>query len=180
MIFQSRFVLCSLVAGAALAATLAAVSADPATLLGVNQGWSAFTSGSGSDKICYALAKPASSVPPKVKRDPIYFIITDWPGRSPRTKSEPEAVPGYQYKEGGTVTAQVGSDKFELFTQNENSAGAAWVRKRPDEIRLVEAMKRGQQLIVTGISRRGTVTHDTFSLAGLSDALTKIHSACGM
>ena len=41
-------------------------------------------------------------------------------------------------------------------------------------------MRRGQQLIVTGTSQRGTATRDTYSLAGLSDALDKIHAACGM
>ena len=180
MISQSRFVSRAFVAAAALAASLAAASADTATLLGVNKDWSAFTSGSGNSKICYALSKPVSTDPKKAKRDPIYFIITDWPGRKPKSKSEPEAVPGYQYKEGSTVTAQVGSDKFEMFAKNEDGAGAAWVRERADEVRLIEAMKRGQQLIVVGTSLRGTVTHDTYSLAGLSDALDKIHASCGM
>ena len=41
-------------------------------------------------------------------------------------------------------------------------------------------MKRGAQIVVTGTSQRGTVTHDTYSLAGLSDALDKIHESCGM
>jgi hypothetical protein len=163
-----------------LLVTAAAVpaSADDATLLGQTKDWSALTSGSGSDKVCYAMAKPRSSDPRKVKRDPIYFLITDWPGR--KTKSEPEAVPGYQYKEGSTVSAQVGADKFEFFTQNDGGSGSAWIRKRVDEVRLIDAMRNGQELIVTGTSKRGTMTRDTFSLAGLSDALDKIHAACGM
>jgi hypothetical protein len=41
-------------------------------------------------------------------------------------------------------------------------------------------MRSGQQLIVTGISKRGTMTHDTYSLGGISDAVDKIHSECGM
>jgi len=41
-------------------------------------------------------------------------------------------------------------------------------------------MKKSKQLVVTGTSQRGTVTRDTYSLAGLSDALQKIHEACGM
>ncbi len=146
--------------------------------LGTSKDWSALTSGSGSSKICYAMAKPRSSDPRRVKRDPIYFLVTDWPAR--RTKGEPEAVPGYQYKEGSTVTAQIGSDKFEFFTQNDGGAGAAWVRKRVDELRFIDAMRNGQELIVTGTSKRGTMTRDTFSLAGISDALDTAHKACGM
>jgi hypothetical protein len=41
-------------------------------------------------------------------------------------------------------------------------------------------MRSGQQMIVTGISKRGTMTHDTYSLAGVSDALDKIHAECKM
>ncbi|HXC54978.1 MAG TPA: invasion associated locus B family protein [Rhizomicrobium sp.] len=179
MIRPSRFALGALLSGAvlALAAATPAWAADTPTLLGVSSAWSAFTSGSGSAKICYAISKPTATSP-KAKRDPIYFLITDWPGR--RTKSEPEVVPGYQYKDGSTVTVAVGSDKFELFTKNEDGAGAAWVRQRADEIRMIETMKRGQQILVTGTSLRGKLTRDTYSLAGLSDALDKIHAGCGM
>lgn len=182
---RSTVLSCALAAAAFLAASItsasaAASAAGPATLLATSKDWSAYTSGDGSAKICYALSKPVAMDPKKAKRDPAYFIITDWPGRKPKTKSEPEAVPGYLYKEGGAVTAQVGGEKFEMFAKNDDGAGAAWVRRRADEVRLVEAMKRGQQLIIIGTSLRGTVTHDTYSLAGLSDALDKIHEACGM
>ena len=171
----------ALASAAILAAILPAASAaDPATLLITSKDWSAYTSGSGDLKICYVLSKPTSMEPKKAKRDAAYFIITDWPGRKPKTKSEPEAVPGYLYKEASAVTAQVGGDKFEMFAKNEDGAGAAWVRQRNDEVRLVESMKRGQQLVVIGTSQRGTVTHDTYSLAGLSDALDAIHKSCGM
>ncbi|HUO90720.1 MAG TPA: invasion associated locus B family protein [Rhizomicrobium sp.] len=179
MIRRIRFALGAVLGVAAFAAASAGATADAtATLLGVSKDWSALTSGTGTSKICYALSKPISTDPRKAKRDPIYFLITDWPGR--RAKSEPQAVPGYQYREGSTVIAQVGDDKFEMFTQNDGGAGSAWVRQRADEVRLVDAMKRGQQLIVIGTSKRGTMTHDTYSLAGLSDALDKIHTACGM
>ncbi|MEI9994059.1 MAG: hypothetical protein WDM91_05665 [Rhizomicrobium sp.] len=173
-----RFVLGAVAAALVLTPAVAAPATGDATLLGATKDWQAFTSGSGSDKICYAMAKPRSTEPRKIKRDPIYFIITDWPGR--KTKSEPEAVPGYQYKDGATVTAQVGSDRFEFFTQNDGGSGAAWIRKRADEVRFVEALKRGQELIVTGSSKRGTLTRDTYSLAGLSESLDRIHTACGL
>ena len=179
-ISNTHVALGALFASAALTLTFAVADPEPSTLLGVNKGWSAFTTGSGSTKICYALSKPSATDPKKAKRDPIFFLVTDWPGRSPKAKSEPEAVPGYQYKDGSTVTAKVGSDTFEMFTKNENGEGAAWVRKQTDQARLIDAMRRGQELIVTGTSKRGTETHDSYSLAGLSDALERIHSSCGM
>jgi len=170
----------NLLAGAfAAAISVSSVAADTSpTLLGTFNDWSAFQTSTSQGRTCYALAKPKSSEPKKAKRDPVYLLISDWPLR--KTRSEPEIVPGYEYKSDGSVTAAVGSDRFEFFTRNDGDSGSAWIKEQPDEVRFVEAMKRGAQVNVTGTSQRGTVTHDTYSLNGFSAALDKIHSACGM
>jgi hypothetical protein len=163
----------------AAAISISSVAADtPPTLLGSFKDWSAFQSNTNQGRTCYALAKPSSSEPKKAKRDPIYLLISDWPLR--KTRSEPEIVPGYQYKDGSTVSAAVGAEKFEFFTKNDGGAGSAWVQDQSNEVNFVEAMKRGSQIVVTGTSQHGTVTHDTYSLGGFSAALEKIHAACGM
>lgn len=155
------------------------VPAAPAPqLLGTFKEWTALQSTTGSGKTCYVMGSPKSKEPEKAKRDPAYFLISDWPLR--HTKGEPQIVPGYEYKQGSTVTAQIGSDRFEFFTKNEGGAGSAWVQNTADEARLVEAMKRGSTVVVTGTSQRGTETKDTYSLSGISAALDKAHSACGM
>ena len=48
-----------------------------------------------------------------------------------------------------------------------------------DEAKLLAAMKRGQELSVTGTSARGTLTRDNYSLAGLSAALGARFARCG-
>ena len=174
---MTRHILGALAACAVVALAAVPATADTPTLLGVSRDWSAFTSGTGSSKICYAISKPTSTKP-KAKRDPIYFLINDWIGR--RAKGEPEVVPGYQYKDGSTVTVSVGGQSFNFFVQNEAGQGAAWVRERSDEVKLIAAMRSGSSMVVSGTSKRGTKTTDTYSLAGLGDALDKIHGACGM
>ena len=79
----------------AAAATVPA-SADPATLLGVFQNWSAYSAGSGSELTCYALTPPRASQPRGAKRAPIYLMVSDWPGR--KVKAEPQIVLGYDVK----------------------------------------------------------------------------------
>jgi hypothetical protein len=175
MQFQ-RFLLAAAIAGSAL--TILPAAADPAQPLGDFKSWSAFTSGTGDSKVCYVLSKPRMSEPAKTKRDAIYFLINDWPGR--KAKAEPEIVPGYVYKDKSTVTAEVGPNRFEFFTKNEGTSGGAWIEKQDDETKLIDAMRHGAELVVIGTSKRGTKTQDTYSLAGLSDALDKIHEACGL
>ena len=174
----SRIAFGLLLGGAALGQAISVASAEQSEILGVFKDWTAYKSGAGDARVCYALSKPIQSEPRKLKRDAPYFLINDWPGRN--AKAEPEIVPGYVYKEGSEVTAQVGSDKFQLFTKNDGGAGGAWVEAQADEARLIDAMKAASQATVTGTSKRGTMTHDTYSLAGLSDALDKVHQSCGM
>lgn len=176
---------CALAAGSSFAATAtssapaaAAPAASAPTLLGSFKSWTAYTTGTGDAKVCYALSQPKSSDPKSVKRDPMFFLISDWPSR--KVKAETEVVAGYQYKDGSNVDTQVGSDKFAFFTQNDGTDGTAWVKDLAQEPNLVDAMRRGSQMIVTGISARGTLTKDTYSLSGISAALNKIHSTCGM
>ena len=170
----------SLAMGVFAAATLFAtqVFADSPTLLGAFKSWTALQSASSDGKSCYAMSQPKSTEPKKAKRDPIYFLINTWPSR--HAKDEVEIVPGYEYKADSTVTVQVGKSKFELFTKNDGGAGAAWVNDSADETRLVDAMRHGAQVIVSGTSMRGTATRDTYSLSGIGGALDRAHSACGM
>lgn len=172
----SRSVFAGILAAATLAST--AASAEAPTLLGAFKDWTALQSATKSGKTCYAISQPKQQEPAKAKRDPIYFLISDWPLR--HTKAEPQIVPGYEYKKDSTVTAQIGSDKFEFFTKNDGTAGSAWVQDTADEAKLVDAMRRGSTVVVTGVSSRGTTTKDTYSLNGISAALDKIHGACGM
>jgi hypothetical protein len=148
------------------------------TFLGAFKDWSAYSRGSGDAKVCYTLSEPKVKEPASAKRDPTYFLINDWPGR--RAKGEAEVVPGYQYREGSTVTVQVGKEKFDFFTKNQGRSGGAWVLNPADEKHLLAAMRGGLTAIVTGTSKRGTETRDIYGLSGMGDALDKIHDACGM
>jgi hypothetical protein len=152
--------------------------ADSPQVLGTFQNWAAYTTGAGDQKVCYALSQPKATSPKKAKRDAIYFLVSDWPGR--RAKAEPEIAPGYKYKDNSTVAVQIGAQKFTFFTKNDTGDGDAWVKEQADEARIVEAMRSGAQAIVTGTSAHGTTTKDTYSLAGLPDALDKAHAACSM
>lgn len=172
MRFAARFSL--VLAFAAFA--IPAGAAEQPTLLGSSRDWTAFTASTGEGKVCYALSRPVSSNPKKTARDPIYVLISTWPGRNIR--DEVQVVPGYLYRDGEPAYAQVGSQRIEFFTRNDGKAGSAWVKEVGDESTLVSAMRSGSTLTVSGVSKRGTKTVDTYSLTGLATALDRTHSAC--
>lgn len=151
---------------------------SPATLLGVFNNWTAFSSGSGSSLTCYALSRPRASQPRGAKRSPIYLMVSDWPAR--KVKAEPQIVYGYPAREGGAASLGIGGDKFAFFIRNNGNEGSSWLQSLNDTPRLIDAMRGGVSAVATGISQRGTRTTDTYSLSGFNDALAKIHATCQM
>ena len=166
----------ALALGLALCAVTLPVHAEQPTLLGASRDWTAFQANTADGKVCYALSRPVQSTPKKTARDPIFVLISTWPNRNVR--DELQIIPGYVYRDGELVTAQVGRQKTEFFTRNDSKSGSAWVKEPADEIALVAAMRGGSSLTVSGTSKRGTRTVDTYSLSGIGTALDRAHDAC--
>ena len=172
MSFATRLTLIAALAALALPAR----AAELPTLLGTSGDWTAYQADTEGGKVCYVLSTPTAVLPKKASRDPIFFIISTWPKRN--VTDELEVVPGYQYKDGQPATAQVGAKTIEFFTQNDGKAGAAWVKDQANETALVNAMRGGSTLTVSGVSKRGTKTTDTYSLNGITSALDAAHKGC--
>ena len=92
-----------------------------------------------------------------------------------RPLGEVSVEAGYTYKPGSEVEITVDGQNFKLFTQG----GNAWAYDEKGDRALLEAMRAGRQMVVKGTSSRGTLTTDTYSLAGFSAALQSIDKACG-
>ncbi|MEJ0074238.1 MAG: invasion associated locus B family protein [Alphaproteobacteria bacterium] len=143
-------------------------------LLGQFGEWGAYTANSGGKKICYALAKPSSSAtePANRPRDPAYTFISTRPTENVR--NEISIVVGYPFKPGSEATVDIGSNKYAMYTQ----ADGAWIKNAAEEARMVDAMRRGSDMIVAGESGRGTKSTDRYALKGLSQALDRVAQEC--
>ena len=147
---------------------------DQPTLLGQYADWSAYTASPAGKKVCFALAKPKSSqtIPPNRPRDPAYLFISTRPAENVR--NEVSVIIGYPFKPSTDATAEIGTAKFAMYTQNDG----AWIKNVAEEARMIEAMRKGADLTVKGTSGRGTQTTDQFSLKGLSQALDRAEAEC--
>ena len=134
--------------------------------------WTYYAHESPQAKVCFAIAAPKSSEPAGAKRDSIYFYISAWPKDGVR--SEVSIKLGYPLKKGADATITVGSTAFKLFTRDER----AYLSEAGDETKLIDALKKASSMTVQGISERGTVTKDTYSLTGLPQALQTLASSC--
>ena len=147
--------------------------AEP-TLIGQFGTWGAYTATPNGKKVCFALAKPTSSktVPPNRPRDPAYAFVSTRPAE--RVFNEVSIMIGYALKPGSESTLEVGGATYAMYTQGDG----LWIKNAAEEERMVEAMRRASDVVVKGVSAKGTETVDTFSLKGLSQALDKIAQDC--
>jgi len=152
-----------------------AAPAEP-NLLESFRDWHVYQTGSGPDRLCYALSEPKEMSPKNVNRGSVFFLISTWPGR--KVRNEPSIVPGYQFKDSTKAEVQIGMDKFSFFTKNDGTVGGAWIEDPNDERKLIETMKKGSTMTIAGTSSRGTMTKDSYSLAGISAALDKVDQSC--
>ena len=144
------------------------------TLLGQYGDWGAYTASPGGKKVCFALGKPKTTKtePAGRKRDPAYVFISTRPAE--KVKNEVSIIIGYPFKPDSDATAEIGSAKFAMYTQNDG----AWIKNVAEETRMVDAMRKGADLTVKGTSGRGTQSTDEYSLKGLSQALDKVEQEC--
>ncbi|ODN70295.1 invasion associated locus B family protein [Methylobrevis pamukkalensis] len=156
-----------LLVGAATTAT-----AQTPTLLEQQGDWAAYGYTAGGGKVCYIISQPKASEPKGVNRDPIYMFVTNRPKEG--VNHEISVITGYPYKEGSKTTIKIGSDTFVLFTKEDG----AWVENAAEEARMITSMRAGADMVVSGTSRRGTVTTDTYSLKGVTAALKRIDTEC--
>lgn len=155
-----------------LLGAMAVAEAQTTTPLGQFNRWTAYTYMQNDAKVCYAVSQPTETLPKGVNRDPVYVFVTNRPKEGVR--HEVSIITGYPYKEDSKTQVKIGNDTFVLFTQNDG----AWVQNAAEETRLIGAMKAGSDMVVTGTSRRGTVTTDTYSLSGVTAAVNKIDAEC--
>jgi invasion protein IalB len=151
----------------------AAPGGQPA-LLGQYADWGAYAATSGGGKVCYALATPGSTrtTPPNRPRDPTYLFISTRPAEN--VHNEVSVIIGYALKPDSEVNVEIGANKFVMYTK----ADGAWVGNAAEEARMVETMRKGADIVVTGTSARGTQSTDRYSLKGLAQALDRTAKEC--
>lgn len=138
--------------------------------------WAVFE---GNDpKECWAVTAPKETTNTRdgrtvsVRRGDILLFVTYRPAQN--IAGEVSFTGGYPFAEGSTVTMEVAGSSYELFTEGEY----AWPATPADDAKIVTAMKRGANAVLTARSSRGTQTQDTFSLLGATAMIEDAEARC--
>ena len=148
-----------------------------ATLLGQYGDWGAYTASPGGQKVCFALAKPASSVdnPPnrRTAANAVYLFISTRPVE--KVSNEVSVlVTGYEFKANTEASVAVGGSNFAMYTQKDG----AWIKNAAEESKLLETMRKGADVVIKATTSRGTQTTDTFTLKGIAQAVDRAAQEC--
>ena len=151
--------------------------ADVSNRVGANTDWSVFVQDNPTQ--CWVVSAPKDTVNTRdgrvvaARRGDIRLFVSYWPQSEKR--AEVSFTGGYHFAELSRVEIEIGSEKFLLFTDGE----LAWADTPADDAKIVSAMKRGSEAVVSGVSSRGTKTRDTFSLLCFTASIEDAEARCG-
>lgn len=173
-------ILSPIVAGAAF--MFFAIDANAATVVKTFSGWTLYSE-AAQQQICFLASPPTETQPAGLKRDPALLYVSAWPKEGVR--SEVSVKLGFPVRKATEPTVSVtgpgvsgpgnaAPPSFRMFVKDDR----AFVTDATQELKLLEAMKKGTRLVVQATSERGTVVTDTFSLAGVSAGLQALAGGC--
>lgn len=168
--------LCAMVA-ALMIGTAALAQEESDNRVAAETDWSVFVETDPQE--CWAVSAPKETVNTRdgnvveVRRGDIRLIVFYRPDQD--VAGQVMFTGGYPFDDGSTVNVQIDDSEFEMFTEGEN----AWPASTEEDVRFVDAMKRGANAVITAISSRGTQTQDTFSLLGFTAAVEEAARRCG-
>jgi hypothetical protein len=160
---------------------LVAVSPAPRPAFGAEQmtrvntfgDWAVMADANDPHLFCFVTSEPKTSDPQDAPREAPRAYISAWPKDGIR--AEVSFLMGFRIKRNAQGTATVGTPAgFRLF----GASDRAYVTDSTQELKLVEAMRKGNTMTIAISSDRGANVTDTYSLNGIGQALQKLQETC--
>lgn len=146
--------------------------ANQPKLVSTHGDWGVYVAQSGKTKTCYALGRPKKRLPAQLKRDDGFIFVSTRPSEGVR--NEISIIMGFELKEDAAQDIRMGKTKFDMHAKGAN----LWVKNAAEEKNFLAVMRKSGELVVNAVSKRGNKNTDTYSLAGISQALERVQAAC--
>ena len=124
------------------------------------------------DDWCYIGSLPfESDLPETKKRGDNYILVYKIIGSEDNIV---QVEAGYKYNLEKEIVVKIDNTSFNFYS-TEDSSETSWT---DDDQKVIYAMRKGLNLILTGESSRGTITNDTYTLKGFTAAINKLNKDC--
>ena len=152
-------------------ASYSQLTAEEIKKIGKFKDWETMIITEATGKVCFAQSSPILQAPKSNKRDAKLFIAFR---PSDKIVDEISVTAGYEFN-SNTVTAQSGKNKFKFDIKEQ---GFAWIADNKIEFRMINRMKKGSRIMITGYNQNGSQTIDHYSLLGFTKAYKATKKAC--
>ena len=134
--------------------------------------WETIVIKNNSKLVCFAQSKPVLQSPKSYKREARLFVSF-----RPNEKilNEISITAGYKFNNQNSITAKSGKFKYKFDIAQENFA---WIADNKMEKKMINTMKKGSRIMVSGYNQEGSQTIDHYSLLGFTKAYGAAKKNC--
>jgi hypothetical protein len=147
-------------------------NAEEVKKMGTHKDWETYVINNEQGKVCFTQSKPVLQAPKNSPRDARLFI-TFRPGE--KIINEISITAGYEFNTKNSITATSGKNKYKFDIAQE---GFAWITDNKLERKMVNIMKKGSRIMITGYNQKGSQTIDHYSLLGFTKAYNATKANC--
>ena len=147
-------------------------NAEEVKKMGTHKDWETYVINTEQGKVCFTQSKPVLQAPKSNPRDARLFI-TFRPGE--KIINEISITAGYEFNTKNSITATSGKNKYKFDIAQE---GFAWITDNKLERKMVNTMKKGSRIMITGYNQKGSQTIDHYSLLGFTKAYNATKANC--
>ena len=123
-------------------------------------------------KLCFAQSKPVLQSPKSNVREARLFISFR---PSEKISDEVSITSGYEYNVQNAILAKSGKNKIKFDISKDNFA---WITNNKIEKKMINVMKKGSRIMITGYNKSGSQTIDHYSLMGFTKAYNSAKKNC--
>ena len=164
-----------LIRALAVAAAACMAASASAQELGEFRDWRAHLFTEDGKRVCTMWSQPGKAEGKYERRGEIFALVNHRPAENRLGIVSFEL--GYPFASGKDLAVSIdGGAPIRLPT----SGSLAWHDSAEVNAELVKKMRAGNRMVVTGESKRGTKTTDTYSLSGFTAGWKAISKACGV
>ena len=153
-------------------AFISQANAEEVKKMGTHKDWETYVINTEQGKVCFTQSKPVLQAPKSNPRDARLFI-TFRPGE--KIINEISITAGYEFNTKNSITATSGKNKYKFDIAQE---GFAWIADNKLESKMVNIMKKGSRIMITGYNQKGSQTIDHYSLLGFTKAYNATKANC--
>jgi len=146
--------------------------AEEVKKIGKFKDWETIVIKNDSKLVCFAQSKPVLQSPKSYKREARLFVSF-----RPNEKilNEISITSGYKFNNQNSITAKSGKFKYKFDIAQENFA---WMADNKIEKKMINTMKKGSRIMVSGYNQEGSHTIDHYSLLGFTKAYKAAKKSC--